>query len=297
MPLPAVQIPRARHLDVAVSEADVSEESVRDDDWPASDSSSEDANAARVDVSVARRPSSGPTVPSDADWREFRGRQRGKKALAALVASATALVVAGVAWSRVTSSKAPAAVMAAAAPERRVSDRAPEPPRAEPAPPRVTSETTAAPASAAATGASPENAATTALVTIKTIPASAVIFRARERLGSGGLEVRIERDVRQRFTAFHDGYVPSNFTLDGSRDSVTIRLKRVPKRDAPPPEKDVSPRDVSSVDSTAATVALPTATPGLAAGSPATAPTPTSVPTPEGAPAPPPDVSFHATPD
>ncbi|HEX6274963.1 MAG TPA: hypothetical protein VFZ53_18100 [Polyangiaceae bacterium] len=299
MPLPAVQVPHASRLDVDVS-ADVAEESVRDDDWPASDPSADDANAARAGVSVAPPPSSGPTVPSDADWREFRGRQRGKKALVAVVASAAALVVAGVAWTQFASPRASAAAVARA-PERRVPDRPPEPRPTQPALPAVTSEAVATPAPApeAATGASPEKAATTVLVTIKTVPMGSVIFRAGERLGTGGLEVSVERDVKQRFTALHDGYVPSNFTLDGSRDSVTIRLKRAPKREAPKPDTDVSPGDESSLDSSAGTAVPPTATPEPTAVSPATAaPAPASAPASEnGVPAPRPDVSSPVTPD
>jgi hypothetical protein len=41
--------------------------------------------------------------------------------------------------------------------------------------------------------------------------------------------VSIERLAKQRLTALHDGYAPYNFTLDGSRDAVTVRLQRALK--------------------------------------------------------------------
>jgi hypothetical protein len=278
MPLPAVQIPRAPHLSLdAVSEEDVREENVReenvreenvreenvrDDELFTGAASEEHAPAVRAEVSVAPSPSVAPALPSDAEWQEFRKRTRGKRAFAAVVASAAVLVVAGVAWTQfVRPSKASTPVTAARAPERPVPNRAPQPPNPAPAPPPaapVTTEAVAAPSPASQSPAETPKAPTAIAVIIKTVPSGAVIFRAGERLGTGGLEVSVERDVKQRFTALHDGYLPSNFTLDGSRDSVTIRLKRAPKREAAPAADTEPSGDAPSADSSASAAPSPT---------------------------------------
>jgi len=126
-------------------------------------------------------------------------------------------------------------------------------------------ESPPAPAPEAAVGTSPEKEATAVSVKIRVLPEGAVIFRAGQRLGTGAMEVSVERGVKQRLTALHDGYLPLNFTLDGSRDAVTVRLKRAPKAH---PESD-SPYEAPSADSTAAAAPTPTAAPtveGASAG-------------------------------
>ena len=253
--------------------------------------------------SVAPVPSVGPEVPSDADFPDFAQRKRGRKTFAALVASAVVLVGAGGAWSQFASrGKAPSAGVAARTPERRAPDRTPEPVSPQPAPPPVApvpSEAVSAPATKleGAVGTSPEKALTTVAVTIKTVPEEAVIFRAGQRLGAGVVEVNVERNTKQRFTALHDGYSPSNFTLDGSRDSITIRLKRTPKREAAPaPENDLPYGDQPNVDSSTATASAPTAAPTTAVA-PTAAPAATTAPAPENTPPPPPspDVTSPVT--
>ncbi len=56
-----------------------------------------------------------------------------------------------------------------------------------------------------------EKAVTAVAVTVKTVSAGAVIFRAGQRLGTGLVEVSVERNAKLRLTAWHDGYAPSNF--------------------------------------------------------------------------------------
>jgi hypothetical protein len=230
---------------------------------------------------------------SEVEFPEFRRRRAGLKTFATIVGSTAALVVASVAWSQFASrGKPPAARVAERAPERRAPDRAPE--ARSPAPP-VTNEavSTPAPTLEGAVGTSLEKAVTTVAVTIKTVPEEAVIFRARQRLGSGVVEVNVERNAKQRFTALLDGYTPSNFTLDGSRDSITIRLRRAPKRPAAPAPESDSPYGEPNVDSNAATAPAATAAPAPTVAPAPTAPAPEST-TPA---APSPDVSSPASPE
>jgi hypothetical protein len=104
------------------------------------------------------------------------------------------------------------------------------------------------------------------------------VFRARQRLGAGVVEVNVERHAKQRFTALLDGYVPANFTLDGSRDSVTIRLKRAPKPQAKPAAESAAAGNEPNATNgaNAATPPAPTAVP-----EPTAAPEPVAAPAPE----------------
>jgi hypothetical protein len=192
----------------------------------------------------------------------------------ALVGIAAALVVAIGAWSRFANrSEKPVAAVRERAPEK---PPAPKPePAAAPAPPPAATATnvTASPPvpGEPAVAGSNEKAPATVSVTVKVVPEDAVIFHAGKRVGAGVVEVSIENNVKQRFTALLDGYVPSNFVLDGSDTSITIMLKRAPKpRPAPPPEGESPSADAPSSDATAAptAAAAPTAT--------ATAPTESS---------------------
>jgi hypothetical protein len=128
----------------------------------------------------------------------------------------------------------------------------------------------------AAVGQSAEKSATSVTVTVKTVPEEAVIFRAGKRLGAGLVEVSVERNDKQRFTALHDGYLPSNFVLDGSRDSITIRLKRIPKPRveaaaenpyASAPSTDATAASATTTPEASATTATPAATAAFPAGS------------------------------
>jgi hypothetical protein len=209
--------------------------------------------------------------PSESDIPDFRPRKRGRVASVAIVAGAAAIVVAGVGWSRLGRHEPPAARLPANAAER-APERAPAPPTPAPAPSPVAAATTVAPStSAPAVATSVEKAPAATIVTVKTFPQEAVIFRAGKRIGAGVVEVSVERNVKERLTALHDGYLPSNVVLDGSRDSITIRLKRIPKPRAEPPPQDDSPYgDAPSADATTtsapAATAAPTATAAFPAG-------------------------------
>jgi hypothetical protein len=81
------------------------------------------------------------------------------------------------------------------------------------------------------------------LVTVKTVPAGAVIFQAGKRLGTGVVELEMAPKTKRRLTALLDGHRPVNFTVDGSRDAVTVMLKpmpRTPPEAAPPEEAPLS---------------------------------------------------------
>jgi hypothetical protein len=209
-----------------------------------------------------------PTVPAaddEVDLPNFRRRTPGRATLVAIVGGVAALVVAGVAWKRFASDGERAAAMVAAPAPERAPEQAPPRPSPEPAPSPATPLTSEAANSPAPTveatvATSPEKTANAVAVTIKTVPEEAVIFRAGQRLGTGVVAVNVERNVKQRFTALLDGYTPSNFTVDGSRDSITIMLKRAQKpRAAPARESDSPSADAPSEESKAAAPAATTA--------------------------------------
>jgi hypothetical protein len=194
-------------------------------------------NAESSGVRIGLAPS-----PPEIDVPDFRRRQPGARTFAVFLAAA-AVVVGGIAWSqRVSSSAHLSANVAVPAAERHVPQGAAEPPRSEPVPPPAapaTSEraTELGPAFDGTSAPSLEKSATEVAVSVKVVPAGAVIFRAGRRLGTGVVEVSVERKTKQRLTALLDGYTPSNFTLDGLRDSVTIVLKRAPKVRAEPAQQ------------------------------------------------------------
>jgi hypothetical protein len=219
--------------------------------------------------------------PSESDATDFRPRKRGRVVFAAIVGGVAAIAALGVGFSRFAHQT-----------ERssgRVPERAPAP--ASPAPSPVAATTTATPitpaaAPEAAVAAPVEKATTSVTVTVKTFPQEAVIFRAGKRIGAGVVEVSVERNVKERLTALHDGYLPSNVVIDGSRDSVTIRLRRVPKPPAEPaPDSDSPYGETPSADATAATAPSTTVAPTAAAAPTPTAAFPTGT-TPQPAPAP-----------
>jgi len=193
-------------------------------------------------------------VASEPDLPDFRRRTPGRAALGVLVGTAIAVVVAGVGWRHFAKGRERAsAIRAEPVPAQPAPPRAPEPPNPVPVPPPALPVTNEAP-----TTPPPAPEATTVSVKIKVYPEGAVIFRAGQRLGTGAMEVNVERKVKQRLTALHDGYLPLNFTLDGSRDAVTIRLKRVPKSQ-PEVDPSASPVDAPSEPANAGTVPTPPA--------------------------------------
>jgi len=162
---------------------------------------------------------------------DFRRRQVGPAVILAAIGASVALLVASVASSQFPRVAEPSSgVDVTRLPEPPVAQQRPEPRSPEPAPPSIV--TSAAPSASAREAAVEPARASAVTVTVKVVPENSVIFRAAEKLGSGALEVSVEHDAKQYLTAFHDGYVPAHFTLDGSRDTVTVRLQRVP---SPPP--------------------------------------------------------------
>jgi len=229
-------------------------------------------------------------LPSEDDLPSFRPRKRGRVVFAALVGGAAAVVLASVALTRFASHADPPAARVPA----QVQERAPEPPPAIPSPAPVPSPVApvtndapnpSAPVVEAAVAGALEKTPAAVTVTVKAVPEAAVIFRAGKRLGAGVVEVSVERNVKQRLTALLDGYTPANVVLDGSRDSVTIVLKRWKPRAAPVPQSDSPYGDAPSADPAAATApAATTPAPAATAAPPAataTAAEPTAPSSPE----------------
>jgi hypothetical protein len=171
---------------------------------------------------------------SQAEVPDFRRHQLNPTVIVAAMGAAVALIVASAGSPQFPNvAAARDDVRVARLPEAPLAEPRPDPPRAEPAqPPTVTA--TAAPAASAAPALSAEqppvvtSRQNAVVVTVKVFPETSVIFRAGEKLGYGAVQVGVEHDAKQRLTALHDGYLPFNFTLDGSRDTVVVRLQHVP---------------------------------------------------------------------
>lgn len=171
---------------------------------------------------------------SQGEVPDFRRHQLNPTVIVAAMGAAAALIVASAGSPQFPSvAAARQEVRVARLPEAPLAEPPAEPPRAQPTqPPTVTA--TAAPADSAAPAVPAEQPPVVTsrqdvvVVTVKVFPENSVIFRAGEKLGHGAVQVSVEHDAKQRLTALHDGYLPSNFTLDGSRDTVVVRLQHVP---------------------------------------------------------------------
>lgn len=84
---------------------------------------------------------------------------------------------------------------------------------------------------AAETLLAPEVSPVTVLITV--IPKQAAIFHHGERLGAGLVAVNVGRNEKQRLTAVLPGYEKARFTVDGTRDTVNVSLRRIPPPAAP----------------------------------------------------------------
>jgi hypothetical protein len=159
------------------------------------------------------------------------------------IAIAAALVVTSVAWIRLsadagnpsTTSREPAAKPVTAAPAlapKEVTPPGPKAaenvPQAPPTPAAASGANSAQPALAGAFAAALNKSGTSVVVSVRTVP-PAIIFESGKRLGSGTVQLNVEPEHKKRLTALLDGHVPQNFTLDGTRDSVTIMMKPVGK--------------------------------------------------------------------
>jgi hypothetical protein len=159
---------------------------------------------------------------TELDTPNFRRHQLGPAHVITAIAAALALVVVSVVRDQFAShAQGSAEIRAPRLPKEPVA-QPPSETRAPEAPP-----VPAIPPVPLAT--SLEQGSNTVAVSVKVIPSQAVIFRAGKKLGSGTIEVSVDPNAKQRLTALHDGYAPYNFTLDGSRNSVTVRLKPAPK--------------------------------------------------------------------
>jgi hypothetical protein len=128
----------------------------------------------------------------------------------------------------------PGAVITAVDPALAAPEAVPPPP-----PPMVTTEATGAPTHSGSVAATPAKPGTTR-VTVKTVPSGAAIFQAGRRVGTGSVELEVEPKMKHRLTALLDGHRPVNFTVDGTRDTVTIMLRRVPSKPEASPPSDGS---------------------------------------------------------
>jgi hypothetical protein len=272
-----------------VSARDISAEIVSADDLGAEDLSADDPVAEVVTAEVAgaddasaagtgrtTEPAEGSAVPtghetlgaSQFELPDFRPRRFGRGTFAVFVGCA-AVLAASVAWNWSARRSEHSAAGVAGRMLERATEPAPTPPSPEPAPSSATpaaneATTSSVPTPKEPAGKSNEQATATVTVTVKAVPEAAVIFQAGKRLGTGVVRVSVVRKVKQRFTALLDGYAPSNFALDGSRDSVTIVLQRAQKRRVTTTGENDSPYDDDRTADTTAVAAPPaTATPAL----------------------------------
>jgi hypothetical protein len=190
----------------------------------------------------------------------FRPRRFGRATLALFAGCAAVFVVASVAWNRSSSGGEP---IAERSPER-APELTPAGPSREPAPASAAPATNASTTSLAHAPEKPVgkvslDATAAVTVTVTALPEGAVIFQAGKRLGTGAVRVSIEPKMKQRFTALLDGYAPSNFALDGSRDAVTIVLKRIQRRRVTTTAASDSPYDSEPNADTMAVTAPATA--------------------------------------
>jgi hypothetical protein len=118
----------------------------------------------------------------------------------------------------------PGAVLTAVEPAPTI----PAPPVALLPAPASTTETPGAPTLGGAVAASLAKPGSTHVV-VKTVPTGAAVFEAGKRVGTGLVELDIEKNTKRRLTVLLDGHKPVNFTVDGSRDTVTIVLRPVPR--------------------------------------------------------------------
>lgn len=64
-------------------------------------------------------------------------------------------------------------------------------------------------------------------VTVKSDPEGAVFYEAGQRLGAGEVRLHVAPKARRQVTALLNGYQPLNFKVDGTSDTVTVRLTPV----------------------------------------------------------------------
>ena len=75
-----------------------------------------------------------------------------------------------------------------------------------------------------APAATADNEGNVVEVSVKSIPDGAVFFEAGKRLGTSQVQVSVGHRAKLRLTALLDGYEPLNFKVDGTRESLTVRL-------------------------------------------------------------------------
>lgn len=77
-------------------------------------------------------------------------------------------------------------------------------------------------------------------VTVRSVPDGAIFFEAGKRIGTGTIHVNVH-DAKLHLTALLNGYQPLNFKVDGTRDTVTVRLTPVGEVAQPATESPAAP--------------------------------------------------------
>lgn len=158
--------------------------------------------------------------------------ERSRVSRFAPIATVVALAAASVVWLGRTPTLTPPAPVAAARPASlpiaNVPAQAPLPPAPEPpAAAVVAAPPTTTPNERLEIEPLVLEAPSNSGVTVRSIPDGAIFFEAGKRLGTGPVHLTVAHAANAHLTALLNGYQPLNFKVDGSRDTVTVRLTPV----------------------------------------------------------------------
>jgi len=172
--------------------------------------------------------------------------ERSRTSRIAPIVTVVALAAASVVWLGRAPKLAPPPPIAAARPATESIPSVPAPAPLAPAP-----EQPAVPVVAAPTTTSPNErleieplvleAPSQSGVTVRSIPDGAIFFEAGKRLGTGPVHLNVAHAANAHLTALLNGYQPLNFKVDGSRDTVTVRLTPVGGAAQPAAESPAAP--------------------------------------------------------
>ena len=161
------------------------------------------------------------------------------------VAVLAALAAATVLWfGHAPKADAPHPLAAAAArtPSEPVAAVAPAPPAPAAVPARAAEPSPVAPSPRAPTAERLEleplvlEAPDRGVVTVQSVPEGAIFFEAGQRLGTTQVRINVAHQSKRHLTALLNGYQPLNFKVDGTSDTITVRL--TPVAAAPVPAAD-----------------------------------------------------------